>query len=570
MKKNRLKIWSISLIMFLIFMFSQRVFAVEEEWVNRCSLSGNGYGEEGKDLTVDADGNVIVVGLTGGDGGTDYDAAVIKISSSGQTLWSRVFGPDIPPNSFYDYFNKVIVDDENDIYTIGTSYDASTSSDLHVVKLDISGNAVWDKTFASPGRDYGSDIIFDSEGYLYLSGTFNGSSYYFLAKLEPVSGNIIWEKHTDVNGYCSGSQVTLDNVGNIYQGGTADGPGANNWDWIVIKYDSLGNIAWYRTDNGNVDTVGGGWMECARYICVGREGNIYAAGTLKEINKNDIHIKKYSPDGTELWSRTYDGGYGFDMCNGMVLDDDGNAYLVGSETKEGDYTDLVVLKYNSNGERKWLVEYDYAGKDDEGYDITIDDSNGVYVTGASHNANDQYPDDYVTLKLNANTGEQIWVMRYNGPDSTTDEARAIYRRGDNIYVTGRSHLWSTWYDFVTIKYAHATAIEEQRNRETKDVALDFSLSVFPNPFSKTTVIELNPRLSGSPTPQLKIYDLSGRLIRTFPSSLLSLHPSVTWDGRDDSGKEVKNGVYFIKLVWEVSPGGTGILSVDYKKVIVIR
>jgi len=78
----------------------------------------------------------------------------------------------------------------------------------------------------------------------------------------------------------------------------------------------------------------------------------------------------------------------------------------------------------------------------------------------------------------------------------------------------------------------------------------------PNPFREKTVIKLTVNGSqftgkncqqSTVNRQLQIYDVSGRLIYTFPSSLLFHHSSVTWDGRDQSGSRVTPGVYFYKL-----------------------
>jgi flagellar hook assembly protein FlgD len=56
----------------------------------------------------------------------------------------------------------------------------------------------------------------------------------------------------------------------------------------------------------------------------------------------------------------------------------------------------------------------------------------------------------------------------------------------------------------------------------------------------------------SPAPpgetHLKIYDITGRAVRTFtsrPSSPALL--SFTWDGRDEQGRKVSSGVYFVRL-----------------------
>jgi flagellar hook assembly protein FlgD len=121
------------------------------------------------------------------------------------------------------------------------------------------------------------------------------------------------------------------------------------------------------------------------------------------------------------------------------------------------------------------------------------------------------------------------------------------------------------------------------------------ISVYPNPFSTTTAIKLSgyqatkgdkeigrqgdveTNFSVSPCPRvtLSIYDLSGRLIKTLntergrhgegenvPVSPCPRVPvSVTWDGTDNSGKNVKSGVYFIRLEGD---------TVITKKIILVR
>jgi len=83
------------------------------------------------------------------------------------------------------------------------------------------------------------------------------------------------------------------------------------------------------------------------------------------------------------------------------------------------------------------------------------------------------------------------------------------------------------------------------------------LNISPNPFATKTVIEFkssgvrefNSKLPNSPTPQLRIYDVSGRLVKSF--SLFSPHSSlissVTWDGKNYLGKKIAPGIYFVQL-----------------------
>jgi len=75
----------------------------------------------------------------------------------------------------------------------------------------------------------------------------------------------------------------------------------------------------------------------------------------------------------------------------------------------------------------------------------------------------------------------------------------------------------------------------------------FALSQnYPNPFNPSTVINFNlPRLSKV---EIEVYNILGQTVRNLvneekPAGLYS----VTWDGRDNSGKTVSSGIYFYKI-----------------------
>jgi len=78
------------------------------------------------------------------------------------------------------------------------------------------------------------------------------------------------------------------------------------------------------------------------------------------------------------------------------------------------------------------------------------------------------------------------------------------------------------------------------------VGHDNIISCFPNPFSTSTTISYNATTNFHELSRIKIYNVKGQLVRElFPVSPSPGHSvSVTWDGRDETGKEVKSGVYF--------------------------
>ena len=126
--------------------------------------------------------------------------------------------------------------------------------------------------------------------------------------------------------------------------------------------------------------------------------------------------------------------------------------------------------------------------------------------------------------------QYVYNGTYSSGASTIDDATAVKFTTDPPLYTG---------------------IEETKN--PKSETRNPRLTIFPNPFTKETVIRysstVNSKSSRLTPNSLRIYDVSGRLVRSFslfspPSSLFS---SVTWDGKDEKGKDVRSGVYFVRL-----------------------
>ena len=74
---------------------------------------------------------------------------------------------------------------------------------------------------------------------------------------------------------------------------------------------------------------------------------------------------------------------------------------------------------------------------------------------------------------------------------------------------------------------------------------------YPNPFSTSTTISFfntNP----TKTTKIRIYNVKGQLVKNFEFRSTSWQTNselikVVWDGRDENGKELSNGIYFYKM-----------------------
>jgi flagellar hook assembly protein FlgD len=69
--------------------------------------------------------------------------------------------------------------------------------------------------------------------------------------------------------------------------------------------------------------------------------------------------------------------------------------------------------------------------------------------------------------------------------------------------------------------------------------------VFPEPFSRIVHFNINPINSASVT--LKIYDVNGRSLYHFTSTVSSKNCNLTWCGIDQTGKSLSSGIYFYQI-----------------------
>ncbi len=83
--------------------------------------------------------------------------------------------------------------------------------------------------------------------------------------------------------------------------------------------------------------------------------------------------------------------------------------------------------------------------------------------------------------------------------------------------------------------------------ESPQVVFDFSLNQnYPNPFNPTTTIEYRIAKQGMYT--LAVYNVLGQRIKILNSGMqtVGVH-KITWDGKDNFGKQVSTGIYFYSL-----------------------
>jgi len=134
---------------------------------------GDAGADDANGVAVDGGGNVYVGGVSSSTWGTPVeaytsvdDAFVAKLSASGALLWNSFVG-----GAGQDEGRGVAVDAGGNVYMSGVSSaswgvpsrDHTDSSDVFVVKLDGSGNFVWNTFLGGTGLDGGYGVALDAD-----------------------------------------------------------------------------------------------------------------------------------------------------------------------------------------------------------------------------------------------------------------------------------------------------------------------------------------------------------------------------------------------------------------------
>lgn len=248
------------------------------------------------------------------------------------------------------------------------------------------------------------------------------------------------------NGTDEAFAVVTDAAGNVYITGSSMGSGSN-LDYATVKYNSAGVQQWASRYNGP-----GNFIDISNSVAVDASGNVYVTGiSTGTTSFTDYATVKYNSSGVEQWAARYNGpANGTDEAFSVVVDAAGNVYVTGQSLSGTNY-DYATVKYNSAGQQQWASRYNGPQSSiDNAAVVRVDGSGNVYVTGTSTGSGSGL--DYLTVKYNS-SGQEQWAARYNGTNNGDDVPSSLeLDAAGNIYITGGSSGSGSSNDFVTIKY----------------------------------------------------------------------------------------------------------------------
>jgi hypothetical protein len=449
-------------IFLILIVFCYQNISQAQELVFAKSIGGDtpdSSSEQGKGIVVDENGNMYVTGTVGGGFSnvvfgegeanettiTINGSFVAKYNDAHELLWVQQMGAS--NNGITSY--AIAIDVSGNVYVSGTFYQEATfglgqtnettltgtAGEIFLAKYDTSGSLLWAIREGGAGDDNpgGRGLIVDSDGNVYLTGSFNNtvvfgegessestlegqSSDIFVAKYD-TDGVLTWVVKAGGANSEGGKNIDLDADGNIvitgnYFNSAVFGAGLvnettlndSNESSFLAKYDNDGVFLWA------VEPFSSGTADIGADLKIDNQGDILftgsffgtitlGAGTANEMQltgsgSDEIIVAKYSTEGDFVWAKTAQSSGG-DRGVGLAVDTNSNVFITGYYGNEIQFgaderneatisnagsSDLFVAKFAPSGEFIWVTS---AGGSEweQGIDIEVDQEGNAYLTG---------------------------------------------------------------------------------------------------------------------------------------------------------------------------------------------
>ena len=211
---------------------------------------GYGYG-----ICVTKD-RVIAVGASGFF--LAYDGWLIICDHSGNVLVDVKWKGD-----YADLFSDVACSG-NYIYVVGcTNSYGNGGYDILLVKYDMNGNMIWNKTYGGAGNEIGEGIYVDRSS-IYIVG-YEGDDVIVLAC--DLDGNLKWMRKWGGSGDDYGMDIVRCGD-SIYVAGCTSSYGAGSFDVLLLRYTLDGDLKWYFTWGTSSSERGYGIAYCLKKLYV--------------------------------------------------------------------------------------------------------------------------------------------------------------------------------------------------------------------------------------------------------------------------------------------------------------
>ncbi|MEY3386754.1 MAG: hypothetical protein RIR53_1565 [Bacteroidota bacterium] len=305
-------------------------------------------------------------------GGTSADEASSIIEASDGTLW--VAGET----------------SSNDVDVAVKRGDAA-NKDVWVIKLDAMGNLLWEKTIGGSNVDGAADIVQSADGSIVMAGSTSSNtgdvqdkrgglsdSDIWVVKLN-VDGSIVWQKTLGGSRSDFANSIVARPDGSLLVAGTTESVdidvtskrgGQGNYDVWLMKLDANGTLLWQKTLGGTLDDFAASIIETKDGSLIlaasTRSKDLDVSGRRLILAESDVWVVKLTADGQIVWQRTL-GGSMDDVASSIIETSDESYVVAGFTSSRGidvqnkrggsGNKDFWVFKLSSNGV---VLQSDYS------------------------------------------------------------------------------------------------------------------------------------------------------------------------------------------------------------------
>ena len=314
---------------------------------------------------------------------------------------------------------------------------------------ELPPDTLWTNSFGEEGDEAAYSITLTEDGGYLMAGyttSWGISGDVYTVKTDD-EGNLEWQ-----NWYGS---YYLDEVQSVRA--TSDGGyillGMTNLfsptreDFYLLKLDSAGDTLWTKIIGGGSSDVGKSLVETidGGFILTGRTESFGAVWS-------DIWLVKTNSEGDSLWTKSY-GGAGFSDDIGYEvrqLTDGGYIILGTTQTTSIDSSFIWLLRTDADGDTLWTNKYghhEYNGA----YSLEVTSDGGFIIAGYSQPLSGGSSDIYI-LKTDGE-GNELWSQIYGGNSSDTGLSVVETLDGGYLAAGETFSFGSGMNDAILIKYS---------------------------------------------------------------------------------------------------------------------
>jgi ligand-binding sensor domain-containing protein len=440
--------------------------------------------------------------------------------------WENYSKKDVYHSIYNDMVSSVIIDNNGKIW-FGMKY-VENNQIIQVYPGIVTFDGIQWKRMLSPGpaSNYINCFAFDNDENVWV-GTYKGISKY---------NRDLWT-HYFSSPDSSHEILTLGagNNGSVYA--MSHRPYS---PYSIYKYDG---ISWKINQAPISDESG---ITCSLVD----KNNVFWVGTRLSGTPDNYNVVTwgiYTFNGIS-WDHftSQNCGLPYDNINSMDIDNDGKIWFAYKGINE--YDGVKWTHYQLSINAKFLA----CGHDGT---IWVADTwkNTIYGIKNGGITNSYQISDYVEITALAVDHENVvWIgTKYWGlfrimngvVDQITTQQGLVSNRIQTIRVAPNGSIW-VGTDQEISYYRNPTPVKV--NETISSPAYIKINKIFPNPFNSSTLIKYS--ISNRDYCTINIYCISGQKIRTLVSgSMCAGAYTVSWNGCDDSGRQVSSGVYFARV-----------------------